>query len=119
MTSTSDTAPGYFGDAARAAWNEITAGRDLHGAGDRLRAEQAALLLAEMRAAPELFGASKHAQLRALLGELLPPAPRSKPDPEAEAMAELNRAIDGFVAEEEAKRAARAEKRRQRRQAAL
>ena len=47
MTSTSDTAPGYFGDAARAAWNEITAGRDLHGAGDRLRAEQAALLLAE------------------------------------------------------------------------
>ncbi len=72
-----DTAPPYFGDAARAAWDEIIAGLDgLHGTGDRLRCEQASLLLAELRAAPELFNASKHAQLRALLAELLPPAPQ-------------------------------------------
>ena len=102
-----DTAPAYFGDAARAAWDEITAGCELHGTGDRLRAEQAALLLAELRAAPELFNASKHAQLRALFGELLPPTPQPTPTPEEE----LGRALADLAAsverKEQEKRAAR------------
>ncbi len=101
--------PPYFDTGARAAWAEITGDRALRGTGDRLRAEQAALLLAELRAAPESFGASKHAQLRALLGELLPPA--AEPDRGASDEAGLGRALNRMAAnlarEEQEKREAR------------
>ena len=104
---TVDTAPAYFNDAARAAWSEITTACELHGTGDRLRAEQAALLLAELRAAPELFNASKHAQLRALLAELLPPAPQPTPaDEPGIDFAGLNRALaQGITRQREARKA--------------
>lgn len=110
---TTDTAPAYFGDAARAAWDEITAGCELHGTGDRLRAEQAALLLAELRAGPELFNASKHAQLRALLAELLPPTPQPDPAPEEE----LNRALGDLAKRLEREEQQKREERRAQREA--
>lgn len=109
-----DTAPAYFGDAARAAWDEITAGLDsLHGTGDRLRCEQAALLLAELRAAPELFNASKHAQLRALLAELLPPTPQPPADEPGIDFAGLNRALARGVTRQREERRGQREARKQ------
>lgn len=73
--------PAYFDDAQRAAWDELAeaCGR-LDSTADRLRAEQAALLLAEMRSAPELFQTARHAQLRLMLADLLPNGRRMQAD---------------------------------------
>ena len=75
------TPPDGLDDACKAAWNELaaTAPAGVLCRFDRVALEIAAVLLAQFRAAPDDFQASKLGRLNALLGQFgMTPSDRSK-----------------------------------------